>query len=175
MPVRLVVSQAVVDRLKHWCQHVLFAPRTWQGEVCIHVCKPKNCKDQVQALSMQLALMQAVRLQPGTRVEVRFSGWRLTESIVQALQGLPAWAGTLHFHNCRWPDTPDSCVELLPACVPATYTHWQTEADGMPASVLSALRASLRAHRQALCLPPVALSALVVGRIKADSETDSEE
>lgn len=171
--------QDAVVKLRDWFQHALIGSRTWRGVVRMHVFKPSKCQDQAQALSIQLALLRAVRLEPGTRVEVRLSGWKLKESVVVALQGLPESAGTLHLHNCKWPKVHYNVhPQLLVGCVPSTYTHWRIETERKHESAVSALLASLSAHRRALYLPHVPVTVVfvepIVDQFTRKSDTDSE-
>ncbi len=131
----------------------------------MHVFRPPKCEpqDQTQPLSIQLALLRALRLQPGTCVEVRVSDWTLTQQVIQALSGLPHWPNaTLHFHKCTWPLQPSQYAQLLPAHVPASYTHWVVENEVAHEPVATAVRAGVSAHRRALGLEPVCVAFKVV-------------
>ncbi len=88
-----VRTQAEVDRFTEWFRHAQLGPNT-DNCVAMHVFKPYKCepRDQPQALSIQLALLRAVKLQPGTRVNICVNGWTDTKALKAVLkQGMPDW------------------------------------------------------------------------------------
>ncbi len=101
LSVRVYIPQAEVDRFTEWSRHVVFGPSTLGQHVRMHVFKPSACEEpeqQAQALSIQLALLRAMRLQPSTKVEICVKGWGMTEPVKAALQGLPEWSNTTVKH-----------------------------------------------------------------------------
>ncbi len=93
MCVCVCVYQVDLARFKQWLQHIQWAALSPTGPTAkLYVTVPAcGTGDPMRLLTTQLQLLESLRLQSGTRVELRLSKWQLTQPVIAALQGLPHW------------------------------------------------------------------------------------
>ncbi len=160
-------SQAGLDRVRSWLSHTQLALHRYgdsDGLTITLICpgtQPPTRKwakastntttrnttpalsdtQLCAALREQLSVLRCVTLadtDTAHDTKVRLSGWPLTRGVIDALQGLPNWAGGLDFHtSCTWPEQP-AVYARLAQCVPVSFRKWRFDVPSAPFGAPSA-------------------------------------
>lgn len=115
----------------------------------------RRADTQVQAeeLANALSMLQAVQLHSDVRdrqVKVMLSEFTITREVIDLLERLPRWRGTLAFDECTWP-LDASEYKLLAMHVPTSYCAW--DLVGVSEGVGEAILDSVDQRRELLGLP----------------------
>ncbi len=147
-----VMQASDATRVCNWLSHVRWAATT------VTLLTPGRNKALHNA---RMSVMRAMRFTTPvaeSATDVVLRNWSLTRDNMDALRGLPEWAGVLDLRSCKWPLMAREYTHLG-MCVPTSYIAWRM-GETVPAARLKAIcegvnqrRAGLDLPRLELCIP----------------------
>ncbi len=126
----------------------------------------------------RLSVLRAVQFDSDTAARssrLELHKWPMEKATIEALHGLPAWAGQLCFTKCTWPLKASSHhlqateYQRLGQAIPTSYQVWC--APKAPAAVLQSMCAAASGVRAGLGVPRLVVHSF--GRLGEDEVWDN--
>ncbi len=147
--------QEDVPRLSEWLSHVRIDEHPPVYKYFPDEPHPRfeiNVTDDMGLFRARLSLLRAVRLVSETDAGVTLHVPQMTEEVMIALSGLPAWGRILTLWVQEWP-LPAAAYRQLAQHVPVSFREWRREQ--LPDSVLDSMCEGINERRGGLGLKPM--------------------